>query len=167
MAKSIHLDKATKKMKVSGLTTSNGKQLIFEVPFGKHLFDSATWAGFVKSRVAPFLRRVFPEKTSFHLLVDCEALLHAPEPKRAMRQHHISTLKDWPGYSPELNPQEHVWSRAEPQLRELETGCDEFVAWKQKVLTAVKEYPSPEKLIGSMAKRCKLCIARGGAMLDK
>ena len=101
--------KKTKKMKVFGLTTSNGKQLCFEVPFGKDQFSAAKWAVYLKKRVAPFLKNSFPGKTSFHLLLDGEKLLHAPEAQAAMDANHISTLKDWPGYSPELNPQEHVW----------------------------------------------------------
>jgi hypothetical protein len=31
---------------------------------------------------------------------------------------------------------------------------------------AVKQYPSPEKLVGSMARRCKQVLERDGAMLD-
>ena len=159
--------KKTKKFKVFGLTTSTGKQLNFEVPFGKDNFNSAIWAKYLKKRVAPFLRRCFPEKESFHLLLDGEGLLHAPEAKRAMRENRISTLKDWPAYSPELNPQEHVWTQAEPTLRKLETGEDEYGPWKKKVMAAIKAYPSPEKLVGSMARRVKECLARNGAMLDE
>ena len=158
--------KLTRKMKCFGLTASNGKQLIFEVPYGKGNFGSEKWAGYLKKRVAPFLRRSFPEKRSFHLLLDGEGLLHAPPAKRAMRENGISTLKDWPGYSPELNPAEHVWSQAEPKLRELESGYDEFAEWKKKVLAAVRAYPSPEKLVGSMARRVKDCLDRNGAMID-
>ena len=75
--------------------------------------------------------------------------------------------KDWPRYSPELDPEEHVWTRAEPDLRALETGDDTFVDWKKKVFAAVRAYPSPQKLVGSMAKRCQECLKRQGAMLDK
>ncbi len=159
--------KKTKKIKVFGLTTSTGKQLCFEVPFGKNQFSAAKWAVYLKKRVAPFLKKKFPAKTSFHLLLDGEPLLHAPEAKRAMGEHGITTLKDWPGYSPELNPQEHVWSRAEPDLRALETGEDSFVDWKKKVFAAIRVYPSPEKLVGSMARKCADCLKRHGAMLDE
>ena len=137
------------------------------MPYGKDQFSAAKRAVYLKKRVAPFLKKSFPGKTSFHLLLDGEKLLHAPEAKRAMRENHISMLKDWPGYSPELNPQEHVWTRAEPHLRALETGEDSFEDWKKKVLAAIKEYPSPEKLVGSMARRCQDCLDRDGAMLDE
>lgn len=159
--------KKTKKVKIFGLTTSNGKQLCFEVPHGKDQFNAAKWAGFVRTKVAPFLKKTFPDKMSFQLLFDGESLLHAPEAKRAMREHGITTLPDWPAYSPELNPQEHVWARSEPQLRDLEDDGESFDAWKKKVLKAVKQYPSPEKLVASMARRCKECLARKGAMLDE
>lgn len=158
--------KKTKKIKVFGLTTSTGKQICFEVPHGKNQFNAAKWARFLKKRVAPFLQRCFPGQTRFQLLLDGEGLLHAPEAKRAMAECGIKTLPDWPGYSPELNPQEHVWSRAEPDLRALESGTDEYSAWKKKVLAAVKAYPSPQKLVGSMSRRVKTCLARQGAMLD-
>jgi len=159
--------KKTKKIKIFGLTTSTGKQLCFEVPFGRNQFSAAEWSGFLKKRVAPFLHKCFPQKTSFHLLLDGERLLHAPAAKKAMRESGISTLTDWPGYSPELNPQEHVWSRAEPHLRALETGVDSFSEWKKKVCAAVKQYPASEKLVGSMARRCQDCLMRHGAMLDE
>jgi hypothetical protein len=159
--------KKTKKVKVFGLTTSTGKQLCFEVPHGKNQFDAAKWAGFLRSKVAPFLKKTFPGKASFQLLLDGESILHAPEAKRAMKEHGIATLPDWPAYSPELNPQEHVWSRAEPELRESEADDESFEQWKKKVIKAVGQYPSAEKLVASMARRCKDCLARKGAMLDE
>jgi len=66
-----------------------------------------------------------------------------------------------------LNPQEHVWSRAEPELRESEADDESFEHWKKKVIKAVGQYPSAEKLVASMARRCKDCLARKGAMLDE
>jgi hypothetical protein len=78
--------KKTKKMKIFGLTTSNGKQISFEVPYGKGQFSSAKWAVFLKKRVGPFLKRAFPTKTTFNLLLDGEGLLHAPEATAAMTE---------------------------------------------------------------------------------
>ena len=153
----------TKKLKVFSMTTSTGKQLTFVIPTP---WDQHAWAKFVKSKVAPFLKRSFPNKSSFTILLDGEKIMHAPPGKAVMKAAGISVLPGWPPHSPELNPQEHVWTQAEPKLRELETGKDSFEAWKPKVLKAVALYPSPEKLVGSMAKRCKDCIDRDGAMLD-
>ena len=70
------------------------------------------------------------------------------------------------GYSPELNPQENVWARAEPDLRALESGSDKYNPWKKKVFAAVNQYPGFDKLIPSMSRRVKTCLARQGAMLD-
>ena len=140
---------------------------MLEVPYGKDQFNAAKWAGYLKSKVVPFLKRTFPEKASFNLLLDGEKLLHAPDAKRVMNQYQIKTLSDWPGYSPELNPQDHVWSRAEPLLRKLEAGDETFEEWKPKVLAAVKKYPAAQKLVGSMARRVQECLRRGGAMLDE
>jgi len=156
--------KKTRKLKVFGLTASNGKQLHFKVPSS---LTAATWATFVKKRLGPFLKKTFPRLGSYNILLDGEKLLHAPEAKAAMREAGITTLEGWPKYSPELNPQEHVWARAEPCVRQLETGRDSFEAWEKKVLKAIGLYPSPEKLIASMARRCQDCSRRKGAMLDE
>ena len=97
--------------KVLGLTTSNAKQLHFKVP---NPLNAVIWATFVKKKLGPFLKKAFPHLKSYNLLLDGEKLLHAPEAKAAMREAHITTLPGWPASSPELNPQEHIWSIAEP-----------------------------------------------------
>jgi transposase len=155
--------KKTKKQKVFGLTTSNGKSLVFVVP---KPFSAEQWAVLVKKRVAPFLKKSFPRLQSFNILLDGEGLLHAPAAKAAYRKANMSTEPGWPKYSPDLNPQENVWAWAESRLRELETGADTFEQWQGKVLRAVSDYPSSSKLVGSMAKRCKTVLDRSGAMND-
>ena len=156
----------TKHIKVFGITTSTGRQLSFEVPMGKGQYDGHQFAAHVRKKIGPFLRRAFPGRTSFHILLDGEKVQHTPEAKRAMAEFGITTLKDWPAQSPELNPQEHVWSRAEPDLRELETGYDSFDPWKKKVFTAIRAYTGAHKLVGTMARKIQDCIARKGAMID-
>ena len=151
------------KQKVFGFTTSNGKSLAFLVPKG---YTSELWAQDIKKKLAPFLKKAFPTLSSFQLLLDGEKLLHSPVAKKAMKDHGISTLPGWPKYSPDLNPQENVWAWAEPYLRTLETDKDTFATFQQKTLKAVRAYPSGEKLVGSMAKRCKLVIEGKGKMVD-
>jgi hypothetical protein len=154
--------KKVKKQKVFGMTTSNGKSLAFLTPSP---WSAEQWAVLVKTKVKPFLKKAFPGLSSFHILLDGEPLLHAPSTKAAYRDAKITT-GPWPKYSPDLNPQEQVWSWAEPQLRRLETGADGFSDWHKKVLKAVHAYPAKEKLIPSMARRCTALVARSGAMLD-
>jgi hypothetical protein len=154
--------KKVKKQKVFGMTTSNGKSLAFLIPSP---WSAEQWAVLVETKVNPFLKRTFPRLTSFHILFDGEPLLHAPAAQAAYRKAKITT-EPWPKYSPDLNPQEQVWAWAEPQLRRLETGTDAFPVWQKKILKAVHAYPSKEKLIPSMARRCKALVERSGAMLD-
>ena len=52
-------------------------------------------------------------------------------------------------------------------MRKLEDEDDSFSEWKPKVLKAVRDYPASAKLVRSMARRCKACLARNGAMLDE
>ena len=59
-----------------------------------------------------------------------------------------------------------VWSTAEDDLRDLEAGDEDFEDWKKLVIEACNDYKSPEKLVGSMAKKVRLCLERDGAMLD-
>ena len=56
-----------KKQKVFGITTSTGKQLCFLVP---KPYSTALWAEDIKNKVGPFLRRAFPSKTSYTILLD-------------------------------------------------------------------------------------------------
>jgi len=155
--------KLVKKFKVFGFTASNGKSISFPVPSP---WDADVWAVMVKKTLAPWLKKTFPGKTSFKILLDGEKLLRAPPAKRAYAAANISLLAPWPPYSPELNPQEHVWSRAEPELRKLENGRDKFVPWQKKVFKAIGMYSGSHKLVAGMAKKIRDCIARDGAMLD-
>ena len=153
--------KNTRKQKVFGLTTSTGASLAFLVP---KPFTAEQWARELDKKVAPFLKKAFPRKQEFRLLLDGEKLLHAPAAKAAMKRHGMSTMPGWPAYSPDLNPQEHVWSWAEPALRKLEKDGDSFQAWQKKCIKAVNAYPSKTKLVGTMAKRVKKVILKKGAM---
>ena len=90
--------------------------------------------------------------------------MHTPEAKAALMGFRVSTLPSWPKYSPDLNPQENLWARAEVLLRESERSGDSFETFKKRVLTACQAYPAAEKLIPSIAKRIKAVIDSAGAM---
>lgn len=155
--------KKVKKQKVFGFTASNGKMLAF---LCKSPWSTEQWARLITTKLAPWLRRSFPTKTSFKILLDGEKALHGPAAKAAFRAANITVLAGWPKYSPDLNPQENVWSRAEPELRKTEKGNESFEQWCTKLVPAVYKYPTPEKLIGSMEKRIAQCLQRNGAMND-
>ena len=152
--------KKTRKQKIFGFTTSNGKSLCFPVP---KPWTTELWAEDIKTKVVPFLRSAFPGRTSFTILLDGEQLLHGPAAKAAMAAGGIQIFSGWPGYSPDMNPQENVWSWAEDELRRLETEDDPFDLWVKKALKACRSYPSPEKLIASMANRMRLIHEGEGA----
>ena len=115
----------------------------------------------------PFLKKCFPNRTTYKILLDSEALLHAPVAKRKMEEKGVSVLPNWPKYSPDLNPQENVWAWAEERLRDLEKGGVTFETFQCRVLDACKQYPHASKLIGGMAKRIKLLLEKGGANIGK
>ena len=60
-----------------------------------------------------------------------------------------------------------MWPRAEKRLRELEDDDDSFQDFQKKCLKAVKQYPAPEKLVGSMAKRCRDVVQKKGDFIRK
>ena len=156
--------KKTKKQKVFGCTTSTGESLAFLCPMP---LTTEIWAGLVKTKLGPFLKRQFPGRASSQILLDGERLLHAPPAKAAMTSQSITVLPGWPKYSPDINPQENVWKGAEVGLRKLEDedGDESFEAFQKNVLKAVKSVPGSANLISSMARRMKEVIEAQGAMI--
>ncbi len=56
---------------------------------GSKEWTSKKFAEIINTRVAPFLRRAFPEKASFRILLDGETVFHAPEAKAALKKQKI------------------------------------------------------------------------------
>ena len=121
--------KLVRKQWIFGLTTSNGKALNFLVSKPR---TAEQWAGDVKRKVIPFLKKAFPERSSFRILLDGERLLNAPVAKTALASGGITTLPNWPAHSPQLNPQEHVWSTG------FSTNADKINSW-----FAIVHFPYP------------------------
>jgi len=115
--------KKTRAFRVLGFTTSNGKSFACPAPN----WTSEGFAGLIRKKVAPFLRRSFPGRRTFQILLDSEGLMHAPPARAALRECGISVLPNWPKYSAELNPQENCWSWVEKQrLPKVEKTTDTF-----------------------------------------
>ena len=153
--------KRTKKLKVFGMTASNGKSIAFTVP---PVWNTAAWATHLRRYVGPFLKKAFPRRRTYNILLDGEPLLHGTVAKEAMRDLNITVLPKWPKYSPDLNPQENVWTWAEEELRRNEEDSDTFEKFGERVLQAVTAYVGNDNLVGSMARRVARAIAAGGAM---
>ena len=158
--------KHTKKQKLFGLTTSTGKMCVFLIPSP---WNADVWAELVRTKLGPFMRRSFPNRSDRVILLDGEKVFRAPAAMRAYDEFNISLLPGWPANSPELNPQENVWPIAEDHLRNnLEhDATDTFETFQGNIQLAVKHYMSPEKLIPSMAKRINECYDRKGAMIGR
>jgi hypothetical protein len=153
-----------RKQKVFGLTLSTGDQLCFLVP---KPYSTVLWAADIKNKVVPFLKRIFPSRTNFTILFDGEYLLHGPEAKVAMQIGGITVFPKWPGYSPDLNPEENVWAWSEPDLRKNEKPRDSFEVFQQRLLKTCKAYPDGHKLIAGMPKRMRLVVDKEGANIGK
>ena len=153
--------KSVRKCKILGFTASNGRVLCVRCPVP---WNSSTFAKLVRKHVGPFFRRAFPTRSHFRVLIDREPLLHTDEAKLAFAQFGISAMADWPKYSPDLNPQENVWSWAEKSLRRTEKKSDTFAIFCRKLLRVVRRYPSAEALIPRMTNRVQAVLKHGGAM---
>ena len=67
-----------------GFTTSNGKTLAFCVP---KKWTCEEWAIEIKRKLVPFLKKSFPNRETFKILLDGEKLLHGAAAKRAYKEH--------------------------------------------------------------------------------
>ena len=86
------------------------------------------------------------------------------EAKAAFAEHGLEAMPDWPKYSPDLNPQEHVWSWVERALRKEERKSDTFQVFTRKLLVVARRYPSAAAFMPSMHGRVQEVLRCKGAM---
>ena len=84
-----------------------------------------------------------------------------------MREGGVKVFPKWPGFAPDLNPQENVWAWTEPDLRKGEKLRDTFETFQQRFLKTCKAYPDGRKLIAGMPKRMRLVIDKDGANIGE
>ena len=154
----------TKKVKVFGLTTSSGKVLAVPCPTP---MTGEKFADLVRRKIKPFLKKVFPRKASWQILLDGEKIFRSPVAKTALAETNVKVFPNWPPYSPDLNPQENVWPWAENKLRQIEGKNSSFDDFAEKCVKAVGAYPDGKKLIPSMSKRMSTCVTSEGRTIMK
>ena len=104
--------------KALGMTASTGDVLAFFVP---HPWSTEKWTKEVKAKIAPLVRKCFPNRTSFQIFRDGEKLLHGQAAKEAMKDPNITTLPCWPKHPLDLNPQDVCLAWAEDKRRKHES----------------------------------------------
>ncbi|GFV54579.1 HTH_Tnp_Tc3_2 domain-containing protein [Trichonephila clavipes] len=81
-----------------------------------------------------------------------------------LEQHEDITRMDWPAYTPGLNPIEHVWDMLGRRIaaRQFPPTC--LREFERALLDEWCNIPQDQidKLILSMPRRCKACIASSG-----
>jgi hypothetical protein len=110
---------------------------------------------------------VFPDRSSYTLLLDGESIMHTAEAKASLKANHIRLLPSWPPHSPDLNPQEHVWGWAEDRLRKTEKQTYAVSTFKMRVHAVCKQYTGGAKLVPGLAKRMAKCLQRKGAPIGE
>ena len=76
----------------------------------------------------------------------------------------LEPMHDWPKHSPDLNPQENVWSWVEQAVRKEERAADTFPVFARRLLTVAHRYPSAAALFPSMHAHIQEVLRCKGGM---
>ena len=81
-------------------------------------------------------------------------MLHTSVAKAALAEFGLQPMTAWPKYSPDLNPQENVWSWVEQALRKEEKKSDTFADFCRRLLCVSKRYTGSSRRCRSGCRRC-------------
>ncbi|GFW59659.1 transposable element Tcb1 transposase [Trichonephila clavipes] len=98
------------------------------------------------------------------LFMDDNAHLHRANIVDEGLQSEDITRMDWPAYSPDLNPIEHVWDMLGRRIADRQLPPTRLPELRRALLDGWCNIPQDQidNLILSMPRRCKACIASSG-----
>ena len=82
-------------------------RVLFAIPYSRMTGDVC--ADFVKNKIAPALKRAFPQCSCFRMLMDSEPSFRAQKVCAALFEHNIAKFAI-PSRSGDMNPVENWWS---------------------------------------------------------
>jgi len=136
-------------------------------PTELHILDGGTLtaARYITDILEPYVVPYAPFIGPSFLLMHDNARPHTAQCVTTyLRAVGITTLQ-WPSYSPDLNPIEHLWDVMKRRLRQLQPPPTSIPSLRQALHTIWDQFTvhDIQPLIGSMPQRCQAVIrARGG-----
>jgi transposase len=135
----------------------------------KHGYSANSYLEVLDSELAPAWERLDP---GYQFMQDNAPIHRAHKVTAWFRLHGIDILKDWPPYSPDLNPIEHIWWHLKVRLYEMfpeeannKSETDHARQRLESCLQAAWDTLDDSlftKLIESMPRRIEACIAAEG-----